>query len=168
MSHAPRHMGVHAPCDPQPAKRRATPAIARPTPIDPSALVPDAVPGIMLVDPRFVRIDPVNARHGVAFDPAAQAELIDSMRGEREEERILLEALLAAEPAASPVVVAHPALVWKYEEKVATLREALNDELVRVEAAAALKDLAGRVSRVRRPTALAKACKSCQPPDMGQ
>lgn len=62
-----------------PSKRRAAPAVARPTPSDPFAPVPDTVPGIMLVDPRFVRVDPINARYGIPFDSGAQAELIESM-----------------------------------------------------------------------------------------
>ena len=40
----------------------------------------------------------------------------------------------------------HPALVRKYETKVARLREALNDELVRVEAASTLRSLIGTVA----------------------
>lgn len=64
-----------------PAKRRATSAptrtVSAPAPFAP---VLDAVPGIMLVDPRFVAVDPMNARHGLVFDPLAQAELIASMR----------------------------------------------------------------------------------------
>lgn len=35
---------------------------------------------IVRVDPRMITIDPVNVRHGMAFDPEAQVELITSMR----------------------------------------------------------------------------------------
>jgi ParB/RepB/Spo0J family partition protein len=45
------------------------------------ALIPDAVKGVMLVDPRIITIDPVNVRHGMRFDPAVRGELIESMRG---------------------------------------------------------------------------------------
>lgn len=64
-----------------PPQRRARPMANRiVTPPPPFAPVPDTVPGVMLVDPRFVAVDPVNARHGLVFDPAAQDELITSMR----------------------------------------------------------------------------------------
>ncbi|MEO9131301.1 MAG: hypothetical protein ABI240_08845 [Sphingomonas sp.] len=67
---------------PAPVRRRAAPTATRlaAPPLDPFAPVPDAVPGIMLVDPRFVAVDPINARHGLVFDAQAQAELITSMR----------------------------------------------------------------------------------------
>lgn len=42
-------------------------------------VIEDAVPGVVLVDPRAVTVDPVNTRAGVAFDPGARGELIVSM-----------------------------------------------------------------------------------------
>ena len=75
-----------------PEAAAATPAAARPgrsarsrskradPATDPIAMVPEANTGIVLVDPRTIAIDPINARYGLAFDPAAQAELIHSMR----------------------------------------------------------------------------------------
>ena len=44
------------------------------------ALFPDPVPGIVLVDPRAIMVDPVNVNYGVPFDPEAHGELIESMR----------------------------------------------------------------------------------------
>lgn len=64
-----------------PPKRRARPVPAQTAPPSaPFAPVPDAIPGVMLVDPRIIAVDPVNARHGLVFDPDAQVELITSMR----------------------------------------------------------------------------------------
>lgn len=64
-----------------PKHPRSKPAVSAPNlATDPRTPLPDVLPGIALVDPRFVTIDPVNARHGLAFDPEAQAELITSMR----------------------------------------------------------------------------------------
>jgi ParB/RepB/Spo0J family partition protein len=43
-------------------------------------IVPDTIPGVMLVDPRAIVIDPVNVHYNVAFDPDRHGELIGSMR----------------------------------------------------------------------------------------
>lgn len=43
-------------------------------------VIPDATPGVVLVDPRAIAIDPVNVRHGLSFDAEARGELIASMR----------------------------------------------------------------------------------------
>lgn len=45
-----------------------------------------------------------------------------------------------------PAVVPHPALIRRYEQKVASLREALNDELIRAEASQSLRSLIGSVT----------------------
>lgn len=64
-----------------PRRPRSEPAVSAPNlATEPRTSLPDALSGIALVDPRFVTVDPVNARHGLAFDPEAQAELITSMR----------------------------------------------------------------------------------------
>lgn len=43
-------------------------------------IFPSDVHGVCLIDPRAVAVDPVNARHGMVFDPDNRGELIASMR----------------------------------------------------------------------------------------
>ena len=43
-------------------------------------IFPGQVPGVFLIDPRAVAVDPINARHGLPFDPDTRGELIASMR----------------------------------------------------------------------------------------
>jgi hypothetical protein len=61
-----------------------------------------------------------------------------------EKERLLRQ--LEAGYVQGPAVVPHPALIRRYEEKVASLREALNDELIRAEASQSLRSLIGSVT----------------------
>lgn len=73
-------------CAPAPDKmerpaRSARPRSARAVPAtDPACPIASTGSDIVLVDPRSVAVDPVNARHGLVFDATAQAELITSMR----------------------------------------------------------------------------------------
>lgn len=62
----------------RPKRRASAPPIAEQM-TDPLAPTSDSIAGVMLVDPRLVAVDPVNARHGMVFDPVAQVELITSM-----------------------------------------------------------------------------------------
>ena len=68
------------------------------------------------------------------------------MLAEREDEEARLEAQLRRAATAAPTVVPDPALVKRYEEKVAGPRDALRNETVRAEAADALRELIGGVT----------------------
>ena len=68
------------------------------------------------------------------------------MLADREAERERVRSRLSAPLPTGPNVVPHPALIELYERKVATLREALNDAVVRTDAIAALRGLVGSVT----------------------
>ena len=67
------------------------------------------------------------------------------MLSEREDERGGLLARLTAKQSPGSVVVAHSVLVRQYETTVARLREALNEQETRAEAAQMLWELLGPV-----------------------
>lgn len=67
---------------------------------------------------------------------------LQTLLANREAEKIILEARLAAQPATSGAsILPHPMLLRRFEEKVAALRETLDDEAVRGEAAEILSTL---------------------------
>ena len=77
---------------------------------------------------------------------------IMTMISTREADREVLAARLATR--ARPIkadVVAHPALIRRFEEKIARLRDALNDEAVRVEAVATIRSLVESVTITASP-----------------
>jgi hypothetical protein len=55
------------------------------------------------------------------------------MLSNREAEKARLDRQRAVPVAADRTIVAHPARVKRYEQKVATLREALNNETIKAE-----------------------------------
>ena len=69
-----------------------------------------------------------------------------SMLAEREAEKASLLRRLEVRAPAAHTVVPHPTLVQLYERKVSTLREALNDDLIRVDAIESLRALIGGIT----------------------
>ena len=68
------------------------------------------------------------------------------MLGSREEERDRLSAQLGRDVVEDVRILPHPALVRRFEEKVAGIREALNDPVVRGEAAQTIRSLIGSIT----------------------
>lgn len=71
---------------------------------------------------------------------------LSRMLSEREAEKTRIKRQLDTPVPTDPKVVAHPALVRRYEQKVANLREALNDEVLKSDAIVALRTLIGSVT----------------------
>jgi hypothetical protein len=69
-----------------------------------------------------------------------------AMLADREVERERLQPELGAEPPAEVRILPHPALLRRFEQKVAGIREALNDPAVRTEAAETIRSLIARVT----------------------
>ncbi|QDM41945.1 hypothetical protein C0V74_06230 [Altererythrobacter sp. TH136] len=64
-----------------------------------------------------------------------------AMLADREAEKVQLERQIATKVSEEPTVVPHPTLIATYERKVARLRDALNQEDIRAEAIATLREL---------------------------
>lgn len=80
------------------------------------------------------------------FLAGAVSPTLAKMLADREAEKARLTGQLDMRPPTRKVVIPHPALVRRYEDKVARLREALNDEIVREDAIASIRDLIDSVT----------------------
>jgi hypothetical protein len=71
---------------------------------------------------------------------------LSAMLADREAEKERLVRRLDAQHSAAPVIVPHPTLIKRYEEKVASLRATLNDKIVQADAIRTLRSLIGAVT----------------------
>jgi site-specific DNA recombinase len=74
------------------------------------------------------------------------SKMLASMLAEREVERDALQGQLSADVSEEVKILPHPVLLRRFEQKIAGIREALNDSAVRSEAAETIRSLITRVT----------------------